>query len=92
LVVDDLQKVSALYNLNPLGKAVLDGLINALVPEVALLNYTQICGAGTPFSGALIPDLPFALQLVHQHLDSDLINFDLIKEMSAASLILAPVL
>jgi Lipase (class 3) len=91
-VVDDLQRFKAVYNLNPAERAVQDGLINRLIAEVASLNYTQICGAGTPFSGALIPNLPFALQLVHQHMDSYLINFDLINEMNAASLILAPVL
>jgi len=91
-VVNDLENFKTLYGLNPAERAVLDALINRLIAEVASLNYTQICSAGTRFSGTLIPDRPFALQLVHQHLDSYLINFDLINEMCAASLILAPVL
>jgi Lipase (class 3) len=90
-VVNHLQKFPALYKLNPAEKVVLDGLIKTVVAEVAALHYTQICGAGTPFSAALIPDLPLPLQLAHQHLDSYLINLGLSSEMSAASL-LAPVL
>ena len=90
-VVNDLANVAAQYNLNPLEERLLNDLIQKLTPSVAPLHYTQICGSGTPFDGTLIPDLPFPLQLLHQHLDSYLADLGLSGEMSAASL-LAPVL
>ncbi len=90
-VVNDLQKFAAAYKLNPAEKALLNGIIDTVVAAVAPLRYTQICAAGTPFSGALIPDLPLPLQLLHQHLDSYLIKLGLSNEMSAVSL-LAPLL
>jgi lipase (class 3) len=90
-VTTELQNVSVQYRLNSFEKGILDGLIKRVVDAVGPLNYTQICGSGTPFESTLIPDLPFPLQLLHQHLDSYLAELRLSDEMSAASL-LAPVL
>jgi hypothetical protein len=90
-VTTELQNVSSQYRLNSFEKGILDGLIDRVIAAVGPLHYTQICGSGTPFDSTLIPDLPFPLQLLHQHLDSYLAELRLSDEMSAASL-LAPVL
>jgi Lipase (class 3) len=90
-VTAELLGVSSQYRLNTFERSILDTLIDRVVAAIGPLHYTQTCGSGAPFEGVLIPDLPFPLQLAHQHLDSYLINLGLINEMSAASL-LAPVL
>ncbi|HXW22575.1 MAG TPA: hypothetical protein VEK14_06660 [Rhodomicrobium sp.] len=90
-VPDDMNQIPALYNLSGLEKDAADRLVRIVADEVRALGYRQTCGQGTALNCALVPNLTFPLQVIHQHLDSYLDKLGLLNEMCAASL-LAPVL
>jgi hypothetical protein len=88
---DELEAISELYSLGGVEKRIVDGLIQAVADKVRPLKYQQICGDGMMLDCEFLPNLPFGLQIIHQHLDSYLADLGLSAEMSAASL-LSPVL
>jgi Lipase (class 3) len=90
-VPDAMRETSKLYELSSSDKKFLDPLIEKVAAGVKDLHYRQICGEGMRLDCALIPKLPFPLQMIHQHLDAYLQQFGLDDEMTALSL-LAPVL
>jgi len=87
---DQLKEIPTLYELKGLEEKVTAELVDRVSTDVKDLHYRHVCGTSTELKCQLIPNTPFLLQIIHQHLDSYLQHYGL-NDISAATL-LAPVI
>lgn len=75
--VDELERIPTLYAPR---RTVLEPLIPVIASRVRALDYRQARAGVTAFAGILDAKRPFAVELVHQHLDAYLAELDLLDE------------